>query len=145
MVHWDCGFFISDFTGIIYNIAAKKWPIISAAVFLVLSICIYRYASHWPVHGFWFCLVRLPEFYLGILLHMYRKKVDRYERRLVWGCFFLMVAVGIIDMDSVFLSIYSRPIYPSETKVVLVYDSYDRGYISWLPILESSILITYDQ
>ena len=85
-------------------IAAKKWPIMSAAVFLALSICIYRYASHWPIHGFWFCLVRLPEFYLGILLHMYRKKVDRYERRLVWGCFFLMVVVGIIDMI-----VYSYP------------------------------------
>lgn len=85
-------------------IAAKKWPVISAAVFLALSICIYQYASHWPVHDFWFCLVRLPEFYLGILLHMYRKKVERYERRLVWGCFFLMVVVGIIDMI-----VYSYP------------------------------------
>ena len=78
--------------------AAKKWPIISAAAFLALSICIYRYASHWSMHGFWFCLVRLPEFYLGILLHMYRKKVNRYERHLVWGCLFPMVVVGIIDM-----------------------------------------------
>ena len=98
MVHWDCGFFISDFTGIIYNIAAKKWPIISAAVFLVLSICIYRYASHLPVHGFWFCLVRLPEFYLGILLYMYREKVDCHKRRLTWGCFMLMAVVCIFDM-----------------------------------------------
>lgn len=46
--------------------------------------------------------------------------------------------------DSVFLSIYSRPIYSSEAKIFLVYDSYDRGHISWLPILESSISITYD-
>lgn len=84
--------------------AAKKWPIISAAAFLALSICIYRYASHWSMHGFWFCLVRLPEFYLGILLHMYRKKVNRYERHLVWGCLFLMVVVGIIDMI-----VYSYP------------------------------------
>ena len=47
--------------------------------------------------------------------------------------------------DAVFLSIHRRSLYSLETKVVLVYDSYDRGYISWLPILESSISITYDQ
>lgn len=46
---------------------------------------------------------------------------------------------------AVFLSIHRRSLYSPETKVVLVYDSYDRGYISWLPILESSISITYDQ
>lgn len=77
---------------------AKKVPIVSMVVMLVLSVLIYEHASHWPIHGFWFFLVRLPEFYIGLLLHMYRKRVLDKAHCWIWASFLLMSMVGVADM-----------------------------------------------
>ncbi len=77
---------------------AKKVPIISMVATIAISILIYNHATDWPIHGFWFFLVRLPEFYIGLLLHMYRQQIVMHKYLLMWVTGIIMFGVGIVDM-----------------------------------------------
>ena len=83
---------------------AKKIPVLSMAGMIILSVIIYEQMDNWWNHGFWFFLVRMPEFYIGILLHMYRQELASNKERWMWVTFLLVTIVVMVDMV-----IYAHP------------------------------------
>ena len=55
---------------------AKKMPIISFVILLTLSVFVYSISTDLIKHGFWLCIVRIPEFYLGMVFYLYKNKIS---------------------------------------------------------------------
>ncbi len=107
LLHWGGYWFVGEwFIGtlvsmyaispILYGLA-KRFPVMTFFALLAVSIGIYEQAESWWQHGFWFFLVRTPEFYVGILLHLYREKFAIRRDVMFWSAFALMLMVGVAD------------------------------------------------
>ena len=92
---------------------AKKVPFTSMIIFMCMSFAIYSVSTKLPNHGFWFFLVRLPEFYLGILLHLYKEKFT--NTKLLLMCMMVVIisfCIDIVRYDNVFIADRFIPLEP---------------------------------
>lgn len=126
LLHWGGYWFVGEwFIGTLVSMYAispilyglvKRFPMMTFFALLAVSIGIYEQAESWWQHGFWFFLVRAPEFYIGILLHLYREKIAIHRSTLFWGTFALMTGAGIVDFIFYHHSLLADRFLPAEPR-----------------------------
>jgi peptidoglycan/LPS O-acetylase OafA/YrhL len=85
----------------ILNEAAKRRPLVMLIFFTVLAIGVFFVAREELRFPFWFFLSRIPEFYLGMLLYLYRDWISIHFEYVFRSAFLVMVSVFAVR---VFLS-----------------------------------------
>ena len=144
LLHWGGYWFVGEwFIGtlvsmyaispILYGLA-KRFPVVTFFALLAVSIGIYEQAESWWQHGFWFFLVRTPEFYMGILLHLYREKIAVRRDMLFGSAFVLMVIVCVANfvfyhqsfLADRFLPMTPRSFWFSIPMIVFLFDLFER-------------------
>ena len=92
---------------------AKKIPFVTMVIFLGISIAIYNASANLPIHGFWFSLVRLPEFYLGTLLYLYKENFT--NKKVILTCVGMVIIsfiIGVMQYNNMFIADRFIPLEP---------------------------------
>lgn len=68
----------------------KMLPALTMLGSLVVSVLIFSVSDNLLMHGFWFSLVRLPEFLMGMYIYIYKNTILKYKKQVLALSIFVM-------------------------------------------------------